>query len=85
MTERKQELDRERRWELYRRSVVESMPESDYRTAVLEGIAHKLMTLDRIEVFRSTFIEKAARPGSDRSRRLSRAAWNGSQQAHRPL
>jgi hypothetical protein len=39
----------ERQWELYRRSVVERMPDSDYKTAVLAGIAHKLMMLDRIE------------------------------------
>ena len=41
----------ERQWELYRRSVVERMPDSDYKTAVLAGIAHKLMTLDYIEGF----------------------------------
>jgi hypothetical protein len=40
---------RERQWELYRRSVIETMPDSDYKTAVLAGIAHRLMMLDRIE------------------------------------
>ena len=37
--ERKSELHLERQWELYRRSVAEGMPDSDYKTAVLAGIA----------------------------------------------
>jgi hypothetical protein len=41
----------ERQWELYRRSRVEQMPDSDYKTAVLAGIAYKLMMLDRSEAF----------------------------------
>ena len=41
----------ERQWELYRRSVVERMPDSDYKTAVLAGIAHRLTTLDSLEAF----------------------------------
>jgi hypothetical protein len=49
MTEQQRELDRERQWELYRRSVIEGMPDSDYKTAVLAGIAHALMRLDSIE------------------------------------
>jgi hypothetical protein len=62
MTQRQRELDRERRWELYRRSVIERMPESDYKTAVLAGIAHKLMTLDRLEAgSQASSIAKAAR------------------------
>jgi hypothetical protein len=82
MTQRQRELDRERRWELYRLSVAESMPESDYRTAVLAGIAHKLMMLDRMEASRSPLIEKAAGTRTDQSRALTRAAtarngWNG--------
>jgi hypothetical protein len=77
MTQRQQELDRERRWELYRRSVIESMPESDYKTAVLAGIAHKLMTLDRLETSQSRSIDKAARTRTDRSRGFARAARNG--------
>jgi hypothetical protein len=82
MTQSQQELERERRWELYRRSVVESMPESDYRTAVLAGIAHKLKMLDRMEASRSPLIEKAAGTRTDQSRALTRAAtarngWNG--------
>lgn len=39
----------ERRWALYRRSVVERMPDSDYKQVALAGIAHNLMMLDRIE------------------------------------
>jgi hypothetical protein len=41
----------ERQWELYRLSVVKRMPDSEYKTAVLAGIAHKLRMLDRIEAF----------------------------------
>ena len=39
----------ERQWELYRRGVLEGMPDSDYKTAVLAGIAHTLIEapLDR--------------------------------------
>ena len=51
MIERRQELYRERQWELYRRSVVQGMPDSHYRTAVLAGIAHELGKLDSIETF----------------------------------
>jgi hypothetical protein len=47
--ERKSELRLERQWELYRRSVAEAMPDSDYKAAVLAGIAHALMRLDSIE------------------------------------
>jgi hypothetical protein len=36
--ERKSELRRERQWELYRRSVAEGMPDSDYKAAVLAGV-----------------------------------------------
>jgi hypothetical protein len=43
------EIMTERQWELYRRSVVERMPDSDYKVAVLAGIEHKLMMLDRID------------------------------------
>jgi hypothetical protein len=49
MMERQLEL--ERQWELYRRSVIESMAGSDYKTAVLAAIEHKLMMLDRMEDF----------------------------------
>jgi hypothetical protein len=77
MTQRQRELDRERRWELYRRSVIERMPESDYRTAVLAGIAHKLKMLDRMEASRSPLIDKAAGSRTDQSRGLARAARNG--------
>ena len=51
----------ERQWELYRLSVVEKMPESDYKTAVLAGIAHKLTMLDRMETLQFPTIEDAAR------------------------
>ena len=77
MTERQRELDRERRWELYRLSVAESMPESDYRTAVLAGIAHKLKMLDRMEASQFRSIDKAAGSGTNRSRGFARAARNG--------
>jgi hypothetical protein len=56
----------ERQWELYRLSVVEGMPDSDYKTAVIAGIAHKLMRLDSIEASQSPFIEGAARTETDR-------------------
>jgi len=46
---RQLELHLERRWERYRLSVVEEMPDSAYKTAVLAGIAHKLKMLDRME------------------------------------
>ena len=47
--ERKSELNLERQWELYRRSVAEGMPDSDYKAAVLAGIEHALMRLDSIK------------------------------------
>jgi hypothetical protein len=36
----------ERDWELYRLSVAESMPDSPYKKAVIEGIRHKLEVLE---------------------------------------
>jgi hypothetical protein len=51
--ERKSELRLERQWELYRRSVAEGMPDSDYKAAVLAGIEHALSRLDAIEDSRS--------------------------------
>ncbi|MGD1093374.1 MAG: hypothetical protein ABSB35_15465 [Bryobacteraceae bacterium] len=42
----------ERQWELYRWSVVESMPDSPYKAAVLEGIKHRLLMLDLEEASR---------------------------------
>jgi hypothetical protein len=75
MTERQRELDRERRWELYRLSVVEKMPDSDYKTAVLVGIAHKLKMLDRMETASQTSsIAKAARTRTER--RITRPPIN---------
>jgi hypothetical protein len=41
----------ERQWELYRRSVVERQPESEYRTSVLSSINRKLAMLDYMESF----------------------------------
>ena len=67
MLERNRELYQERQWELYRRSVAEGMPDSDYKAAVLAGIAHHLMRLDSIEASRSPSFEKAARARRDRS------------------
>ena len=66
--ERSRELCQERQWELYRLSVVERMPDSEYKTAFLAGIAHKLMRLDSIEADQSSFIEMPARTGMDRGR-----------------
>jgi hypothetical protein len=65
--ERSRELYQERQWELYRRSVAEGMPDSDYKAAVLAGIAHHLMRLDSIEASRSPLVEKAAWARTDRS------------------
>jgi hypothetical protein len=50
--ERQSEFHLERQWELYRQSVAEGMPDSDYKNAVLAGIAHALSRLDSIEVSR---------------------------------
>ena len=50
--ERKSEIHIERNWELYRRSVAEGMPDSDYKAAVLAGIAHALSRLDSLEASR---------------------------------
>jgi hypothetical protein len=40
--ERKSEIHLGRQWELYRQSVAKGMPDSDYKEAVLAGIARKL-------------------------------------------
>ena len=40
MVQRKSEIHLERQWELYRRSVVEGMPDSDYKAAVLAGLSY---------------------------------------------
>jgi hypothetical protein len=61
LMERQSELFQERQWEIYRRSVAEGMPDSDYKKAVLAGIAHALMRLDSVETSRSPFVEDAAR------------------------
>jgi len=68
MMERQHELYRERQWQLYRRSVAEGMPDSDYKTAVLSGIEHELMKLDSMETFDlpSPFIEDTAGTRTDR-------------------
>jgi len=65
--ERQSELNQERQWQLYRRSVAERMPDSDYKAAVLAGIAHHLMRLDSIERSQRT-VSGAA--GTDRIRGL---------------
>jgi hypothetical protein len=70
------ELYRERQWHLYRRSVAEGMPDSDYKTAVLAGIAHKLKMLDRMEAA-SHFSSFENAPTATRSGGLARAAWSG--------
>jgi len=36
----------ERQWELYRLSIVEQMPESPYKKAVINAIKHKLRTVE---------------------------------------
>ena len=43
----------ERQWELYRRSVVEKMPDSDYKGTVLKAIAYKLTRLEDREKYSS--------------------------------
>ena len=65
--ERQSELNQERQWQLYRRSVAERMPDSDYKAAVLAGIAHHLMRLDSIERSQRTVRGVA---GTDRIRGL---------------
>jgi hypothetical protein len=55
--ERKSEIQRERHWELYRRSVAEAMPDSEYKTAVLAGIEHSLRRLESIERSHPPFID----------------------------
>ncbi len=49
----------ERDWELYRLSVVEQMPEGQYRDAVIAAIRHKLAVLDGPEPPRVTAFPKA--------------------------
>jgi len=51
----------ERQWELYRWSVVESLPDSPFKTAVLEAIKHRLLMLDLEEASRLA-IDLPARP-----------------------
>jgi hypothetical protein len=34
-----------RQWELYRLSVIEHLPDSPYKTAVIHGIRHKLKVM----------------------------------------
>ena len=55
--ERHAELDQERQWEIYRRSVAGGVPDSEYKKAVLAGIAHALMRLDSIEASRTRLPE----------------------------
>jgi hypothetical protein len=61
MLERESELDLERQWELYRRSVAEGMPDSDYKQAVLAEIDHALRRLDSIEASRCGVTERQGR------------------------
>jgi hypothetical protein len=62
--ERKSELHLERQWELYRRSVAEGMPDSDYKAAVVAGIEHALSRLDSLEACQCAFTD---RPGKLRT------------------
>jgi hypothetical protein len=71
--ERKSEIDLERQWELYRRSVAEGMPDSEYKAAVLAGIEHLLMRLDSMEASHSASVENAARTRTDWSSGLAKA------------
>jgi hypothetical protein len=64
--EHKSEIHLERQWALYRRSVAQGMPDSDYKKAVLAGIAHELMRLDSIEDSRRLFNKEAGRTRMDR-------------------
>ena len=80
--ERKSVMHLERQWELYRLIVIEKIPDSEYKTAVLAGIAHALMRLDSIEASRRYSNADHARSRIDRSRGLTSATlrngWNGS-------
>jgi hypothetical protein len=67
MMERHRELYVERQWELYRRSVVERMPDSEYKSAVLAGIEHHLTRLDSIEASPSGRAKGAVRTRTDKS------------------
>jgi hypothetical protein len=40
----------ERQWELYRLSVVETWPDSPYKTATIDAIQHKLAAIAHAEV-----------------------------------
>jgi hypothetical protein len=53
---RKSEIQLEQQWQLYRRSVAQEMPDSEYKKAVLAGIAHSLMRLEWIEGSHPPFI-----------------------------
>lgn len=39
----------ERHWEMYRLSVIERIPDSPYKEAVIEAIRHKLRMLEMLE------------------------------------
>jgi len=56
----------ERQWELYRRSVIERMPDSDYKTAVLAAIEHRLMMLDRREAASREYRRRWPDPARER-------------------
>lgn len=43
----------ERQWELYRLSVVEEMPDCPHKKAIIDGIRHKLMELDKQETIQT--------------------------------
>ena len=58
----------ERQWELYRLSIVESMPDSAYKRAVLEGIRHKLRMLEMEETSRAAIETPARHPAVKRAR-----------------
>jgi hypothetical protein len=62
-------------------STVEAWPKacrkSDYKAAVLAGIAHKLKMLDRMETSHSRSIDEAAGSRTDQSRGFARAGRNG--------
>jgi hypothetical protein len=62
----------ERQFELYRLSVVENMPDSPYKRAVIEGIQHKLKTIEMEETSHENVI-----PAELKSRKAFKRAGSG--------
>ena len=52
----------ERDWEIYRLNVVESMPDSLFKIAVIEGIRQKLELLEQAQAGKPARPERSIRP-----------------------